>query len=308
MWMAKSGAWHPALHRFCRAHNEESRERQDARRRQGMCPLCGKRKPARGKHHCTRCLARARNDNERYRYGAEVSATRGDMERNPIRVTPWRRYFAPTSDGLLCCKGLSCEVAPRQTQLFLVFIFIIISVINRFTFSRCWPIRGERNMVQRLFLFASMLALLGLPVCAQEKKAPAPSMLLLGMSAHQARTLAGAPDSRDPVGVVETWWYYDSTLTFTRGKLTGWSFGPSGVSLPAPVDPCVHTPSNYAVTVHGEPDEIDAAPSQSDDLPPSASVPRSRYARGPYTSRVRYVAPYTRRDGTPVRGYYRRSR
>ena len=48
--------------------------------------MCGARKPARGKRHCRVCLARAKQNNARYRHGEEVSATHGDMERDPIKI------------------------------------------------------------------------------------------------------------------------------------------------------------------------------------------------------------------------------
>lgn len=73
-----------------RVHNEESQARRDQRRRQGMCPLCGVRKPSKGKRHCLKCLVRARSNNARYRFGEDLPATHGDMERDPIKVTPRR--------------------------------------------------------------------------------------------------------------------------------------------------------------------------------------------------------------------------
>ena len=74
-----------------RIHNEGSKDRRDSRRRQGMCPLCGARKPARGKHHCTRCLARARNNNAQFRHRGEDPVARVDTARDPITIALRRR-------------------------------------------------------------------------------------------------------------------------------------------------------------------------------------------------------------------------
>jgi hypothetical protein len=71
-----------------------------------MCPLCGARKPIRGKRHCASCLARARNNNEQYRYREEVPVAPSHME---LKLK--RAYDPPSKDD--GCRILVDRLWPR---------------------------------------------------------------------------------------------------------------------------------------------------------------------------------------------------
>ena len=134
-----------------------------------------------------------------------------------------------------------------------------------------------------------------------------PQTLTLGMTEQEVVATVGHPDGwEDADGLgSRLLWYGGSYLTLTHGKLTGWEQSPDGAIFPTDEakvaygtalswrDRRPETVRDAQILSHAFSGAADDGSSHA-SASASGSAPRDQYVRG-----------YTRKDGTPVRPYYR---